>query len=358
MRVLVVGPSDTKSRGGMATVINGIRNSKDLNQEYEIDIFPSYIDGNIAVRLFYSIKAYFIFLHLYKKYDLFHLHTASYGSTFRKRFYLKIIKKAGKKVIVHIHGAKYLVFYNSLNRRMQEKVIDFLNDADIVLALSEKWKKDFEETFNLTNCEVLHNGINTNFFANSVCDLEKNKNNFLFLGRLGERKGAYDLVNAVEIALKQNPNIKLFMAGDGEIEKIKMLVANKKLQNNIEVIGWIDLQEKIKFLKKVDTLVLPSYNEGLPMAILEGMASGKAIISTNVGAIPEVIKEENGILIKPGEVETLASAIVECSQNMKRIQRMSENNIQKANTEFSVEVMHRRLAEFYESAIKCGCNED
>lgn len=55
-------------------------------------------------------------------------------------------------------------------------------------------------------------------------------------------------------------------------------------------------------LKKSATLVLPSYHEGLPMSVLEGMASGKAIISTTVGAIPEVIKEQNGILVQPGDV--------------------------------------------------------
>ena len=51
MKVLVIGPSDTKSRGGMATVISGIRNSKILSEQYEVDIFSSYIDGNIVVRL-------------------------------------------------------------------------------------------------------------------------------------------------------------------------------------------------------------------------------------------------------------------------------------------------------------------
>ena len=62
MKILVIGPSDTKSRGGMATVINGIRNSKVLNDKFDIDIFPSYIDGNIVVRLLYSIYVYVKFL--------------------------------------------------------------------------------------------------------------------------------------------------------------------------------------------------------------------------------------------------------------------------------------------------------
>ena len=104
MKVLVIGPHETKARGGMSAVIRGIRESKELNREVEIDIFPSYIDGNLAVRLLYSAFAYLRFLPRCGQYDLFHIHTAERGSTFRKNLYLRAARRAGKKVIVHIHG--------------------------------------------------------------------------------------------------------------------------------------------------------------------------------------------------------------------------------------------------------------
>ena len=62
-------------------------------------------------------------------------------------------------------------------------------------------------------------------------------------------------------------------------------------------------------------VVLPSYHEGLPMAILEGMAAGKAIISTTVGAIPEVVTGENGALVEPGDVIALAQALLQYGGN-------------------------------------------
>ena len=272
MKVLVIGPSDTKSRGGMATVISGIRNSKILSEQYEVDIFSSYIDGNIVVRLLYSIYAYLKFLFCFKKYDLFHIHVASFGSTFRKRYYLNSIKRTGKKVIVHIHGAKYIVFYSGLNEAKRKKVNEFLHKADMVLALSDDWKDKFEQTFGLDNCYSLNNGIDTDEFANAITDPIKYQNSFVLLGRLGERKGAYDLVKAMEIAVKQNPDIRLYMAGDGEIDQVKKTIEEKGLAGNIEVVGWVDFNGKIELLKKVSTLVLPSYNEGLPMSVLEGMA--------------------------------------------------------------------------------------
>ena len=83
-RVLVIGPSDTRSRGGMATVIRGIRESRMLNEAYDITIFPSYIDGSLPVRLLYSVYGYLRFLCGYRSYDLFHIHVAAFGSTFQK----------------------------------------------------------------------------------------------------------------------------------------------------------------------------------------------------------------------------------------------------------------------------------
>ena len=352
MKVLVVGPSDTKSRGGMATVISGIRNSKVLNEKYDIDIFASYIDGNIITRLMYSVYAYIKFLFIYKKYDLFHIHNASFGSTFRKRHYIKRIKKANKKAIAHIHGAKYLIFYDGLNDKKKQKVLDYLNSADMVIALSDDWKEKFEYTFHITNCVSLNNGIDTEEFEKAVCNVEEHKNRFAFMGRLGERKGAYDLVDAVEKTVKNNPDIEIIMAGDGEIEKVKQVIKNKNLENNIKVIGWIGFNEKIELLKESATLVLPSYNEGLPMAVLEGMAAGKAIISTTVGAIPEVIKEENGILIEAGDVDALSDALIKCSSEIDVIKQMSINNKKKIDDEFSMKIMHKKLIQYYECVMQ------
>ena len=105
MRILVIGPSETGSRGGMAAVIRGIREGEALNREFEIDTFPSYIDGSLPRRLLYCIFAYFRFLRCYKRYDLFHIHTAEKGSAFRKALYLRTIKRAGKKAVIHVHGA-------------------------------------------------------------------------------------------------------------------------------------------------------------------------------------------------------------------------------------------------------------
>ena len=109
MKILQIGPSESRARGGMSQVIRDIRESEVLGREFEISSFPSYIDGSLPVRLLYSICGYIRFLTCFRKYSLFHIHTAARGSTFRKNIYLRAIKRAGKKAVVHIHGAEYLV---------------------------------------------------------------------------------------------------------------------------------------------------------------------------------------------------------------------------------------------------------
>ena len=352
MKILEVGPSETRSRGGMAEVIRGIRESEVLSGEFEVDSFPSYIDGSLPVRLLYSLYGYLRFLTCCRKYDLFHIHTAERGSTFRKNFYLRRVKRAGKRAVVHIHGAEYLAFYDGLDSRKKEIVKDFFRRADLVLALSGSWKKELEDRFQMSDCQVLYNGVETAKLQPAVSDPAERRNCFLMLGRLGERKGTYDLIAAMELALRENPQLKLCLAGDGEVARVRALIKEKGLEQNITALGWIDGAERLRRLREAATVVLPSYHEGLPMAILEGMAAGKAIISTAVGAIPEVVGEENGILIAPGDVSALADALLQCSGNPGLLANMSNNNREKAEREFSVRRMHQQLAAYYRQLME------
>ncbi len=352
MRILEIGPSETRARGGMSEVIRSIRESEVLGGEFQIDSFPSYIDGSLPVRLLYSVYGCLRFLTCFKKYDLFHIHTAERGSTFRKSIYLRIVNMAGKKAIVHIHGAEYLTFFDRLEGRKKRAVEKFFRRADMVLALSEGWKRELESRFQMKACETLYNGVDTERFQTAVSDPEEHKDSFLMLGRLGERKGTYDLITAAERAIKINPNITLCLAGDGEVERVRAMVKEKGLEKNITVPGWIDAEEKLRCLREAATLVLPSYNEGLPVAVLEAMAAGKAIISTAVGAVPEAVDADNGIIIVPGDISALTQALLRCSTDVKELARMSENNRRKAENIFSLPKTHGALAEYYRRAAK------
>lgn len=345
MKILVIGPSPVRSKGGMATVIEEIIKDKKLNEEFEIDVYESYIDGNKLKVLLFSVISFIRFYFTKRNYDIYHIHAASYGSTFRKGWYVHAAKKWGGKVILHIHGAEYMLFYEKSNQK--DKIVSILKEADEVIALSADWKKKFDETFGLKNCVVLENGIDTERLEPAITNVKDHPHTFVSLGRLGERKGTYDLIKAIERIEVQIPDIKCYLAGDGDIDRCKQIVEGKKLENNIIIVGWADFDKKLELLKKSSVLVLPSYNEGLPMAILEGMACGKAIISTTVGAIPEVVKEENGILIEPGDIKKLSEALIGYCMNQEIVERTGKNNIALIHTKYSMDAMHQKLGKIY-----------
>ncbi|MGU9047070.1 glycosyltransferase family 4 protein [Clostridium perfringens] len=352
MKILEIGPSPTKSKGGMATVINGIMIDTILNSKQSIFLHESYCDGNIIFRLAYSILAFIKFIFIYKDFDIFHIHMASYGSTFRKGYYIRFLKKKNKKIILHVHGAEYLVFYNKLNDKKKESVKNIWKCCDSIIALSEEWRGQFKKIFNHNNIVVINNGIDTEQYKKGKCNLVKQKNNFLFLGRLGRRKGTYDIVEAIKKVVIKYPDVLVYMAGDGEIEQIKKIVIKSNLEKNIKIVGWINFNQKIELFKKCSTIILPSYNEGLPMTLLEGMAAGKAIISTNVGGIPELVKNEvNGLIINPGNIDDLHKCICKIIEDEEFIIECSKNNLNKINKEFSRKIMHRKLNMIFKEFI-------
>ena len=238
-----------------------------------------------------------------------------------------------------------MIFYEKSNKK--EKIRSILNAADRVIALSDAWKRKFDEAFGLTNCVVLENGVDMERLKPAITNYQEHPHTFVSLGRLGERKGTYDLITAIEQVKVEVADIKCYLAGDGEIEKCKELVKTKKLGNNIIIVGWANFDKKLELLQKSSVLVLPSYNEGLPMAILEGMACGKAIISTTVGAIPEVVKKKNGILVQPGDIDALVSALRKYCIDEKAIELAEKENINLINRKYSMNVMHQRLAQYY-----------
>lgn len=347
-KIIIIGPSVTNSKGGMAEVISEIKNDPVLREQHNLYFYESFRDAGLLRRIIFSAFSLLRFYMTGGNYDIYHIHMASYGSTFRKGYYVYAAKRWGKKVILHIHGAGFIEFYNHLGKKKQEKVAKILHSADLVIVLSEKWKHDIEELFQLKECVALPNGVVPDKFTDAINNPQLYRNSFLMLGRLGKRKGTYDLIDAMEIAVKKKPELRLYLAGDGDISQIEKMILHRGLRNNVIVVGWVDYDEKIELLKKTATFVLPSYKEGMPMAILEAMAAGKAIISTEVGSIPEVVQRENGRLIQPGDIDALANTMIEFSENVDMIKEMSLCNISKIRKSFSVREMHQKLADFYE----------
>ncbi|MBE2975906.1 glycosyltransferase family 4 protein [Priestia megaterium] len=348
-KILVVG-SSLKDKGGIVTVIKNIEESS-INDYYKIKRIETYITGSILKRLSIFIVALFklIYSLMFFRPNVIHIHMSEKGSFYRKALILVISKLFNKPVILHIHSASFDEFYNS--NEFQKKLIKFiLNKADKLIVLSKQWEKYYSNIVPKDKIDVLYNGV---YRIEQKFKREHTIPIGLFLGRLGERKGTYDLLSSIK-RLKENGVLgKFYFAGDGEIEQVKQLISEYELEEIVTVLGWVNSTQINDLLKRVDFLVLPSYNEGLPMAILEAMNFGLPIISTYVGGIPEVItNSDNGYLIEPGEIDELTKALTSLIKSEELRLEMGEKNRAIILKRFDIQSLMKDLSNIYSRLLQ------
>ena len=145
---------------------------------------------------------------------------------------------------------------------------------------------------------------------------EKKEPRILFLGSLEPRKGFKDLLMAMSAVVASVPTAKLVFAGEGDIEGARQLAAEIGIGASVTFLGFVRGERKTRELQCTAVLCLPSYDEGVPVALLEAMSNGIHVVATAVGGIPDLIcSGENGLLVAPGDIDGLARAIVSLLTN-------------------------------------------
>jgi glycosyltransferase involved in cell wall biosynthesis len=351
MKVLIVGPSIERSKGGMGTVIHEHLRSAIINKENKLSYLISHVDGNVFIKTLYAIKSLVYILINQKKYQVIHFHVGCAASFYRKSIFLRVSKWFNKKTIFHIHGHDFDSFYLKNKTVNKNYIRNTLNKGDKILVLSEYWQRFFKKEFKNINVDILPNGIDVDEFE--VCIKKNNAfNTFLFLGRLEKRKGVYDLIKAIDIVVNSYNRKELifYLAGDGEIDKVKKIIHDRKLSDNIKVLGWLNKDEKKKMLRESDVVVLPSYDENLPMSLIEAMSCGKIIISTYAGGIPDLVKHDfNGFLFNAGDIQQLVNYILFVNDNPDKMRSVSANNIETITQHFNLETLSLKLNSIYNS---------
>lgn len=349
MRVLIVGPSIERSKGGMATVINNQLDNVIILEQHQLSYIISHVEGGIFEKAFYALKSLSYILFQQHTYDIVHFHTASDASFYRKSLLLRVSKWLNKKTIIHVHGSHFDSFYLKSKPLLKKYIKSSINKSNKVLVLSNYWKGFFDKEFTNEHVEILKNGINLQLFER--CTRETTSfNKYLFLGRLGQRKGVYDLLKAIDIIVHSygRKDLVFYLAGDGEIDEVKKIINSSNLIDNVKLLGWLNNDKKRLILKEVETVILPSYDEGLPMALIEAMACGKIIISTYAGGIPDLVKPDfNGYLFNAGDVDELVRYILFVNDNPNIMIPISKNNISTVANNFNEDILALQLNTIY-----------
>ncbi|MDX1695797.1 MAG: glycosyltransferase family 4 protein, partial [Ketobacteraceae bacterium] len=138
--------------------------------------------------------------------------------------------------------------------------------------------------------------------------LPAGKRRILFAGRLSEEKAPLLFVDAIAELVKTDPDTVGVIAGDGpQAEEVQQAISRKHLQDKIICLGFISNMDQL--LPAVDVVMLTSVTEGVPMTMLEAMASGVPVVAAAVGGIPGVIQDaSNGLLVHSRRPEDFAAA--------------------------------------------------
>lgn len=348
MKVLMVGVSP-KNKGGMWTVVENYINNEKFVEKTNLKYISTITKTNIVFKCLYSFFAIKKVAKELKNnnYDIIHIHMSERGSVTRTGIIAKIAKKYNTKIVIHMHGAEFQTWYENLNETKRKKVRSVLNMADRILILGNYWSKFINSLVNdKDKINVLYNSV----LVPSSNNYNSNSKNILFLGLVGRRKGIFDIIESIKILKDKNYRFKLLVYGPDETTGFNDIIENNGLDDYIEYRGWLRAEAKEDVFNDILVNLLPSYNEGLPMTILETMSYGIPNISTNVAAIPEVVNNSNGYLIEPGDIKKIASSIEDALNNDMKLK--SDKAYTEIKNNFSLDAHIKKLLKIYESVIK------
>lgn len=281
--------------------------------------------------------------------NIVHVHTSSFWGWWRSHVYIQIAKVFRRRTILHLHNAIDRFYFRESGKLGKACIRRSLNSPDHLVTLSDGIKNLVSD---LTTKPItpIYNGVWLSQFT------EKKQYtkpvNVLFAGFVGAVKGVPDLLKGLKESNLTAKDIKLTVMGAGDIDDMKALAHQLDIEDRVVFTGRVNEEDKKRLFSTHHVLALPSHSEGQPIAILEGLASGMAVLSTTVGSIPEVIEDGvDGYLVTPGDTKAIAGALIQLC-DVKLLKKMGEKNRQKALQRFTFERVVEDNFLLYSSMIK------
>lgn len=345
--IVMIGPS-LKSRGGIASVVSSYKDAG-LFKKWPILYLNSHVEGSKGKKLgaaFTALKT-FAGLLVLRRAKVLHIHVARGTSFWRKAIFI-VLAYAGKcPVFVHLHSGSFPEFYWSTCGTVQKRIVRFILDhADYIIVLSSQWWTLLDGMTKNTKIMKIPNFIIED--QNETVACEREKNSALFLGRMNAEKGFFDLLEAAAIVSQHIPTFKLRCGGEGDMNDVMSRIKKLGIDSNVELLGWIGNEERMKLLNSTTIFVLPSYSEGLPMAVIEAMSKGVPVVASSVGGIPDVIEDgKEGFLVRPGDVKGIAQALIRLLEDPALQVRVGQAGKCKVDRQFSAEQIVPNIEKLY-----------
>jgi glycosyltransferase involved in cell wall biosynthesis len=302
--------------------------------------------GNIFLALYHGLKYFWILL--VKRPRVVYVPVAQAWLPFlRDCLFLIPARLLGKACVVHLHGGYFGTFFREAPPLMRRIIRFALGNASLAIVLGKNVAGTFDGILPAERVRVVPNGL-PDYFESCVAGEERDHRPpvLLFLSTLMVEKGALDVLVAMARVRERVGNFHTIFAGEWYSQRDKQaaeqLVEKFRLGPNVEFVGPVGPTRKHELLLSSDVFVFPSRNEGHPYVILEAMAAGLPVISTDVACIPETVHDGvHGFLVKPRDINALAERI----ERLLRDESLRKQMGRAARQRFLEEYTHEKFAE-------------
>jgi len=346
-RILMVGTA-LDGQGGVAAVLSVLRASGLFERE-AVHYVSTHRDGSALAKLCHAGAGLWATLHacFLHRPAIVHAHASSGASFVRKSLVLLLARASGCKTIFHLHGGSFRQY--ALERSgslMRRWIRHTLERSSLVIALSDSWAAFLRGFAPRARVAVLPNAVPLP--AASATALDEVPCRILFLGRLAPAKGTAELLQAVALLAPRFPGLRLVLGGSGDLDAIRRTAAALGVADRIDLPGWLDGAQRDAELARASVFCLPSHAEGLPMAVLEAMAAGKAVLASSVGGIPELLQDGvNGLLVPPHDADALAAALARLLGDDSLRRQLGAAARATVEAQYSTQAVCGRLAALY-----------
>jgi phosphatidyl-myo-inositol dimannoside synthase len=290
-------------------------------------------------------------LHRNEKYDLCFAWSAVPAGAIA--FALR--RMVGLRYIVRVCGPDIPGFerrYQTIYFLISALIRQIWRGADSLIAKSEREIEMIHAVDSTVNCSFIPNGVDINAFKPLTVVADNGPLKLLCVGRLIERKGQHHLIDAVKQLTDEGIDVKLDLVGTGDARSAnEAQVAGLGLSDRVHFLGYVSREKIAEHYGAAHVFVLPSYNEGMSVALLEAMASGLAVLVTPTGGTPELVEDGvNGKIFKWADVGHLTSLLRGLAMDRATIRRMGEASRLRAGS-FSWDRAANRYLEVLDSII-------
>ena len=343
-QILVLGTS-VKTRGGISQVI--LRKIDSLSSLYDFTLAPTHSDTNVVDKLRLFCRAFSHLISNFKRYDIYHYHLSQPVSLFRKSLLLAVTPRK-KPIIIHYHAAKNDIKFSALERFLL-KYIGFR--CSVFVVLSELWYQGIVDNgiVDQRKCKVIYNPAHKPEHDSKSISREKI---ILFSGTLNKRKNYENLLKAFKYIHANNKDYCLHFAGNGELQEAKFLAKSLGLIDNVVFHGWLGTEEMTRLYQSASVFCLPSFAEGLPMALIDAWSNEIPVVCSNVGGISDILRKRRAaITVDPHSPRDIADNIMDVIENNSLSENLVHEGKKLVNTVLSQELFIEKMKTVYKNVL-------